>query len=107
MGKVKEIVDSWGLLLSKSCIQTSLTLTFRKSGEKTLEENYNCFRADEKGGEGEYFREWKGRKSETEAKKMDETTVVNESQKMGTFVVGNTEEKKKIDLKNNWIRFIG
>jgi hypothetical protein len=32
---------------------------------------------------------------------MDETTVVNESQKMGTFVVGNTEEKKKIDLKNN------
>jgi hypothetical protein len=32
---------------------------------------------------------------------------VNESQKMGTFVVGNTEEKKKIDLKNNWIRFIG
>lgn len=81
MGKVKEIVDSWGLLLSKSCIQTSLTLTFMKSGGKTLKENYNCFRADEKGGEGEYFREWKGRKSETEAKKMDETTVVNESQK--------------------------
>jgi hypothetical protein len=28
-----------------------------KSGGKTLKENYNCFRADEKGGEGEYFRE--------------------------------------------------